>query len=534
MQDDTFHFVDITTQTNLEYMNVHPKKFHADSLVAIVDSLPIAISWRGKDLVYQGANADFAALLGYDLVSDIVGKKDADLFDEEEAVSLYESDDETILSTGEALKNFEEIFYNTRLGREVCWRMSKLPVVDDNDEVVGVATVCEDITSIKVDQIELVQLRQDVKKSERMTKAFLANITHSIRTPLSAIMGFTDMITQGELEQDEIVAFSDILQYNADKLNKVISDTLDVASVEAGELVLNPEPVDIKAFIEEEVKAYSNRIFITDKSHIDINAELPEESMTFEVDKVRLKQVLSNLIGNALQFTESGEVTIGLRMDNQKSVLLYVKDTGAGIGAEQLEIIFERFKLGGSVVEDVNSGLGLGLTICKELVNQMGGEIWVESKAGQGAKFSFTLPTGEIDTEAVDSSDYKAYEWQESWAGKKIILADDVIYAHQYIKALLKKKDIEVISAIDGEEAINIADRHQDAALILMDIQMPRMGGIEAMERIKEKYPEWPIIAYTAYAMSGDSEVYLEKGFDDYLSKPLETNELLRVLSRFL
>ncbi|MDA3854474.1 MAG: ATP-binding protein, partial [Bacteroidales bacterium] len=344
-----------------------------------------------------------------------------------------------------------------------------------------------------------------------------------------------DMITQGELDQDEILAFSDILQYNADKLNKVISDTLDVASVEAGALVIKPEPIDIKAFIIEEVKAYSNRVFVSDKAHLVIKTELPEEDLTFEVDHVRLKQVLSNLIGNALQYTEVGEITVGLRIDNKKSVLLYVKDTGSGLDAEKLEIIFERFKLGTSAVDDINSGLGLGLTICKELVNQMGGEIWVESKAGEGSKFSFTLPTGEVDDAPAAEVTHNAnYTWKDEWAGKKIILADDVIYAHQFIKALLKKKDIEVISAIDGEEAINLADRHQDAALILMDIQMPRVGGVEAMERVKEKYPEMPIIAYTAYAMSGDSELYLARGFNDYLSKPLETPELLRVFNKFL
>jgi len=515
-------------------MNKDKQKFFTDTICNIVSSLPVAIAWKNADLVYQGGNKQFAELLGYEKIDDIVGLKDDDIFEEEESVTLYASDDETVLSTGEALINFEEIFYNKNLGKEVCWRMSKLPLKDDEDKVIGVVVTCEDVTASKVDQVELARLREDVKKGDRMAKAFLSNITHSIRTPLSAIMGFTDMITQGELDQDEILAFSDILQYNADKLNKVISDTLDVASVEAGSLVINKEPLDIKAFIEEEVKAYSNRVFVSDKAHLEIKAELPTDPIVFEVDHIRLKQVISNLIGNALQFTEVGEITVGLRVDNKKSVLIYVKDTGSGMDAEKLEIIFERFKLGASAVEDINSGLGLGLTICKELVNQMGGEIWVESKAGEGSKFSFTLPTGEADDTLVAETTNATYTWKDEWAGKKIILADDVIYAHQFIKALLKKKDIEVISAIDGEEAINLADRHPDAALILMDIQMPRVGGVEAMERIKEKYPELPIIAYTAYAMSGDSELYLERGFDDYLSKPLETPELLRVFSKFL
>ncbi len=515
-------------------MNTTPDIALSNNISNILGTLPMALAWKDTKLTYTGCNQEFARLLGYKTPEEIIGKKDADLYDEEEDISLYESDDQTILETGEPLKNFEEIFYNKKLEKEVCWRISKFPLKDEKENVEGILMISEDVTAGKMEQMELFKLRKDVKKSEHMTKAFLANITHSIRTPLSAIMGFTDMITQGELDQDEILAFSDILQYNADKLNKVISDTLDVASVEAGELVLKTEPLDIKSFIEEEVKKYAGRIFVSDKAHLEIKAILPEENANFDVDKVRLKQVLSNLIGNALQHTDAGEITIGLRVDNKKSVLIYVEDTGTGLEPEILEIIFERFKLGGSVVEDVNSGLGLGLTICKELVNQMGGEIWVESKAGQGSKFSFTLPTGNAVSETEVSSQTTEYTWKEEWAGKKIILADDVIYAHQFLKALLKKYNIEIVSAIDGEEAINLADKHQDAALILMDIQMPRMGGVEAMEHIKEKYPERPVIAYTAYAMSGDSDLYKEKGFDDYLSKPLETPELLRVFSRFL
>ena len=506
-----------------------------ENIKNIFGNLPLALAWKNTDLVYTGCNQEFLRLLGYSDVNEIIGKKDADLFDDEESVSLYESDDNTILETKDALKNFEEVFYNVKIEREVCWRISKFPIFNDAGEIEGILSVNEDITLQKVEQIELYKLREDVKKSERVTKAFLSNITHSIRTPLSAIMGFTDMITQGELDQDEVIAFTDILQYNADKLNKVISDTLDVAAFEAGELIINAEPLDVKAFIEDEVKNYSARVFISDKSTIEISSSLPEGDVKFSVDKVRLRQVISNLIGNALQYTEAGEITIGLQVDNKKSVLIYVKDTGKGIEPEKLEIIFERFKLGGSVVEDVNSGLGLGLTICKELVNQVGGEIWVESKAGLGSKFAFTLPTGDIYTEIASANGSSPeYTWKEEWEGKTIILADDVIYAHQFLKALLKKHRIKVESASDGLEAIDVAERHPEAELILMDIQMPKMGGIEAMEKIKENYPERPIIAYTAYAMSGDSEVYKEKGFDDYLSKPLETNELLRVFSRFL
>lgn len=516
-------------------MNIDRHNFFPDRIYSIVDSFPVAIAWKDTDLVYQGGNQRFADLLGYESFDNIIGLKDVDIYEDDESANLYASDDETVITTGEPLLNYEEIFYNKNLEKEVCWRLSKLPLKNDDNKVIGVIVVCDDVTEVKNEQIKLTRLREDVKKSEHTTKAFLSNITHSVRTPLSAIMGFTDMISQGELDKDEIMAFSDILQYNADKLNKVISDTLDIASFEAGGLSIKPEPVNIKTFIRDEVKAYSDRIFITESSGLKFKTELPNEDITFDVDKVRLRQILSNLIGNALQYTETGEITIGLRRDNRKSVLIYVKDSGFGISPDKLEIIFERFRLGASAVEDINSGLGLGLTICKELVNQMGGEIWVESELGEGSKFSFTLPTGQANkTSKENVAPNKTYTWDDNWQGKKIILADDVLYAHQLVKALVNKKGIEVISAIDGEEAINVTDRHQDTALILMDIQMPRMGGIEAMERIKDKYPDLPIIAYTAYAMSGDRELYLDRGFDDYLSKPLETQELLRVLSNFL
>lgn len=516
-------------------MNQGAYNISPDTFCSIINDLPIAFAIKDTNLVYQCGNKHFAEMLGYENFDSISGLKDTDIFDDEETVSLYASDDETVISTGDPLLNFEEIFYNKNLKKEVCWRISKLPVKNDDGSISGIMMVCDDVTEIKKEQMKLAQLQEEVKKSERTMKAFLANITHSVRTPLTAIMGFTDMISQGELEQGEIIAFADVLQYNADKLNKVISDTLDIASFESGGLRLNTEKVNIKNFIRDEVKSYADRVFVSEYSSVKIKSKLPKEELAFELDRVRLRQVLNNLIANALQYTEIGEITVGLRADNKKSVLIYVKDTGYGISPDKLEIIFERFRLGASAVEDINSGLGLGLTICKELVNQMGGEIWVESKIGKGSTFSFTLPTGQANAlDVEDATITKTYDWKESWRGKKIILADDVLYAHQLIKALVCKKGLEVYSAIDGEDAINMADRYKDVSLILMDIQMPRVGGVEAMECIKEKYPDLPIIAYTAYAMSGDRDLYLEKGFDDYLSKPLEKQELLRVFTQFL
>ncbi len=515
-------------------MNNYTANISPDALLGLLDRLPIGVAIKDCDLVYQSGNKHFAKMLGFDDFSEVVGLSDASFFEDEEDATLYASDDETVIATGEPLLSFEEMFYNRGLKKDVCWRLSKLPIIEDGT-VTGIVVVCEDTTEEKREQMQLHKLQEVAKKSERVMKAFLSNVTHSVRTPLTAIMGFTDMISQGELSQDEIMAFSDILQYNADKLNNVISDTLDVATFEAGGLSLHMEEVKIKSFIRDEVNVYKERTYSDETSAVKIKTELPNEDISFKVDKVRLRQILNNLIANALHYTEVGEITIGLRIDNKKSVLLFVKDTGLGISPDQLEIIFERFRLGTSVVEDINSGLGLGLTICKKLVNQMGGEIWVESKLGKGSTFSFTLPTGKANDESTSiTGASRVYSWKEEWAGKKIILADDVLYAHQLVKALVNKKGIEVISAVDGEDVTNLADRHDDVSLILMDIQMPRVGGIEAMERIKAKHPDLPIIAYTAYAMSGDRELYMEKGFDDYLSKPLENQELLRIFDRFL
>jgi PAS domain S-box-containing protein len=497
-------------------------------LDSIIKMLPIAIFWKDVDLVYKGGNDLFAKLLGYEKVEEIIGLTDDDVYGDKESVSLYKSDDESVINTGESLMNYEEIFFNRKMGKEVCWKISKMPLLDENEKICGVIATCEDITSKKLENNELNKLRGEVKKSEKFTKSFVSNITHSIRTPLSAIMGFTDMIVNKDIAPEDIVAFTGMLQYNADRLNKVISDTLDIASVESGELKVKSEVIELKSFIEEEIGQYKDRVRDSDKSHISIKAITGDDELFVMADKVRLKQVLSNLIGNALKFTEVGGVTVGYRVDNKKCVLLYITDTGAGIEEEKLGLIFERFRQGSSVIEDVNSGLGLGLSISKELVNQMGGEIWVESRLGNGSTFNFTLSRGG----SSESEPSEEIEWDSKWNNMTILLADDVIYAHQFIKALLKPHHIEIISAMDGIEAVEIMESNKDVNLILMDIQMPRMDGVEAMMKIKEDNPDIPIVAYTAYAMSGDRDLYLKKGFDDYLSKPLEVEELIQVFKK--
>jgi CheY-like chemotaxis protein len=269
-----------------------------------------------------------------------------------------------------------------------------------------------------------------------------------------------------------------------------------------------------------------------DNVSLTLKWDWPLNELGIYTDPFRLKQILINLLSNAVKFTEEGEIVLGLE-EHPGGVYFYVKDSGIGIREEKQRVIFQRFMQGHETKTRLYGGTGLGLAISKNLTEILGGEIGVESKTGEGATFWFILPRNEVPLKyeaALKTPSNNLRLWED----KKILIAEDDQSNYYFLFEALKETGVQIVWAKDGEETMDLFREHEDLDLILMDINMPVINGYECTRRIKNKRPDLPVIAQTAYAMSGEREISREAGCDDYLSKPIKVSELLETMARHI
>ncbi len=503
---------------------------------SILNTIPVSVFWKDTDLNYKGCNNRFLSDVGLRYPKDLIGKTDQDLHWRIEMKELMHDDDSFVIETGEGLLNYEGPLRRAD-GTNIWIRGSKVPMRNADGEIVGVLGVHEDVSVWKKTQNELLDAYTKIEESDRLKSRFLANISHEVRTPLSAIVGFSDMLGKGDIPQAEIEYFTRLIQNQADHLLKIVSDVLDVSLIESDQIKIDSKPFDVIELLNDQFLILQNQLQRVNNDHIRVRLSVPDNvDLKVVGDKVRVRQILNNLIDNAIKFTQFGFIEIGCQADNNKNLLLFVKDSGIGITPELQKIIFSRFRQGDDSTSKQYPGLGLGLSIAQELTERMDGEIWVESEPEMGSSFYFTLPILHEEKGNPDSlSQPPAFKHNESnWRGRSILVADDVKHLHQLINLFVREKEVKVISAMNGEEAISLVQKNPDIDMILMDIQMPGVDGVEAMEVIKNESPTIPIVAFTAYAMAGDREKYLDLGFDNYVSKPLSQEDLWQLFSLYL
>jgi CheY-like chemotaxis protein len=294
--------------------------------------------------------------------------------------------------------------------------------------------------------------------------------------------------------------------------------------------------------VESNVNKLVREVFSTfnetkTKQNIELRLILPPESelISVQTDPLRVRQIVTNLIGNALKFTEKGFVELGYNIKNgavDQFLEFYVKDTGVGIPLDKQAIIFERFRQVDEATTRKYGGTGLGLAISKKLVGLLGGNIWVDSTPNEGSIFYFTLPYSK--KVEVLGSDEPFHATKYNWKGRTILIAEDENSNYELIKASIYRTGIKIIRAHNGEEAVEHIERNNGIDLVLMDIRMPRMNGYEATRKIKSLKPGLPVISITAYAMSEDKAKSLEAGCDVYISKPIKPSRLLSLLNDFI
>ena len=374
--------------------------------------------------------------------------------------------------------------------------------------------------------------RDEAQAANRAKSDFLANMSHEIRTPMNGILGMTDLALDAT-HDDERREYLETVRSSADALLGIINDILDFSKIEAGKLSVEAVDFDLHRLVKEVLQVLALRA--NDKQLVLRSQVADDVPARVRGDPTRLRQVLLNLVGNAVKFTEHGAVTLSLSGaapdGSQRVVRFDVHDTGMGIPVDKLDTIFEAFSQADASTTRKFGGTGLGLTITQRLVRLMGGDIGVDSQVGQGSTFHFVLPFEVAALAPLAAAGPRDGLSDASVPAMRVLLVEDHPVNQKLATRLLEKWGHQVVLAHNGQEAVDLINLGERFDVILMDMQMPVMGGIDATRRIRQiearrTLPRHPIVAMTANAMQGDRELCMEAGMDDYLSKPVRQAEL--------
>lgn len=385
------------------------------------------------------------------------------------------------------------------------------------------------IDNHKKREAELISAKTKAEESDKLKSAFLSNMSHEIRTPLNGIIGFANLITDPDYTNDQKDEFATIINNNSKALMGLISDILDLSKIESNTMNFDIIDYDIVNQLCEIKGSYKHQV----PSSIEFSVNIPDNPIMVTADPIRCRQVITNLLNNAIKFTSSGHITIGLELAGQV-VRVFVEDSGKGVDSEFSEKIFMRF----FKVDDFTVGTGLGLSICKAIVERFGGRIWVESQSGVGSKFIFEIP--------LCSSDIKEYNIEESDTlsfaseryidsihnGKSMLIAEDLDSNYHLLEIMLGNQ-FNLLRANDGLAAIDLFTTYKPD-IILMDIKMPNMDGIEATKRIRLISDSVIIIAQTANAFDTDKTMALEAGCNAFVTKPIRPELLFETINKLL
>jgi PAS domain S-box-containing protein len=426
-------------------------------------------------------------------------------------------------------------------------------VRDEAGRPVGLTGVTRDISKRKAVEIELSRARQLAEAANQAKSEFLANMSHEIRTPMTAIIGYVDLLREQcredcELHRAEVHDYCQIVLRNANHLLEILNDILDLSKIEAGKHVIEPVPCSPLKVLAEVIDLMKVRADAKG-SGLALKQVNPVPD-TILSDPLRLRQVLINLVGNAIKFTETGGVvlSVGLADAQGQNPLLRIEiaDTGIGMSEEQMARLFQPFVQADGSSSRRFGGTGLGLVISKRLTEMLGGKIAVRSRPGQGSTFTVTLPTGPIDKLILGNEPTETTAGQhaqgprsleQALTGCRVLLAEDGPDNQRFLTIVLQKAGAEVRVVQNGQEAVDEALASREAGrafqVVLMDMQMPVLDGYEATRKLRAVNWTSPIIALTAHAMMTDRQRCLEAGCDDYLSKPVDRQNLVEMVRRY-
>lgn len=382
-------------------------------------------------------------------------------------------------------------------------------------------------------KLELIKAKIKAEEGDRLKSSFLANLSHEIRTPMNAINGFTELILNTKISETEKLEYLNVIEKSGKNLVGIIDDLIEMSKIDSNQLTPNLTVINLDGLVNELYETV--KVTIQNKD-IDFKLIKSKTQPKFNIvtDDIKLKQVIINLLTNAIKFTEQGSVSFGFEIDEDQQLIHFtVKDTGLGIDEENHKNIFDRFKRVDSDISIKVGGLGLGLAISKAYIDLLGGSITLESTVGEGSTFYFSIPlqysvAEHITVKSINNVDVIKSE------SETILIAEDDNINFLLFQKMMQHKNFKIIRAINGQEAVDICLNNPNIDLVLMDIKMPIMTGFEALEQIRPIRPNLPIIAQTAYSSSDDKIKIEEAGFNGYITKPLNRDTLFELINKYL
>ena len=447
------------------------------------------------------------------------------------------------LESGDAIRQ-DMIGFTDRAGKQRKFIVNCSPVLGPKGRPGGVLISMDDVTLLEEKEVQLRQSMQEAELANQAKSAFLSNMSHEIRTPMTAILGFTEVLkrspNQSEADRQKYLG---TIHSSGQHLLELINDVLDLSKVESGSMDVERIPTSPVSVAQDVVQVLTVKATEKDISlDLSIDSDLPA---TVDSDPARLRQILTNLVGNAIKFTERGGVRLGIALDrkqNDQALVFTIADTGIGMSAQQQASIFDAFTQADVTITRRFGGTGLGLSISRQLAQAMGGDVTVDSREGRGSTFAVRLPAGDLRgvdllpaSTLLDAARSVIAGDEELWEfpARDLLVVDDAVENRELLSLVLGELGLTVHLAENGQQAVDAAaTRYFDA--VLMDIQMPVMDGYQAVAIMRERGIEQPILALTANAMKGYEVRLLEAGFSHYVTKPIDIPGLTELLARLL
>ncbi len=509
-------------------------KLKTEQLLSLVNNTPDIICFKDEDGFWILANKATLKLFG---LTDVQyqGKNNSELAALSKGnTSFLETDahsDKIAWEKG-SIYQYEVSFIDDN-SNEIILEVLKLPLYHTNGSRKGLINIGRDITGRKMYERELMIAKERAEESDLLKSAFLANMSHEIRTPLNAIMGFSSLLADYSLDKQSIDKFLEIIQVNGRQLLTIIDDILLISKLQVNQIKVTTAVFELDQVLIVLNQQFSKELNILSEKQIELSIEkinVPS-SIKIKTDRDKLSQIFSKLIRNAVKFTTKGKVQFGVELKSDNKLEFFVKDTGVGISSEKQEMIFKKFRQADDSTTREYGGTGLGLSIVKGLIDLLKGDIWIDSELGKGSAFYFTIPMEEIE---IEQSEKIKNNKPNNWSNKKILIVDDVAESIFLLSEVLKSTGIKIISAENGALAIQRFMENPDIDLILMDIQLPEINGLEAAAEIKKINQSVKIIVQTAYSQEGYIQKSREAGCDDIIFKPINFENLFKKMRNFL